>query len=123
GVQFWFSDRARIVLENADHAAQAYVEDNKTRIMLEIKPMAGDLRAVLTQASTDDPRFAPFFARQVAYRTLNQAAIITVGKDGVPRLIGGANLDKRPLDQRLPKPILPTLDNGAPGAFTTSGDR
>jgi two-component system nitrogen regulation sensor histidine kinase NtrY len=123
GVQFWFSDRARIVLENADHAAQAYVEDNKTRIMLEIKPMAGDLRAVLSQASTDDPRFAPFFARQVAYRTLNQAAIITVGKDRVLRLIGGANLDKRPLDQRVPVPLLPTLQNEAPVAFTTSGDR
>jgi len=123
GVQFWFSDRARIVLENADHVAQAYVDDNKERLNLEIKPMAGDLRDALSKVSTDDPIFAPYFARQVAYRTLNQAAIITVGKDGTRRLIGGANLDRRPLDQRVPTPMLPQLQNGEPIAFTTSGDR
>ena len=36
GVEFWFSDRARTVLENADSVAQAYVEENKQRIVADV---------------------------------------------------------------------------------------
>ena len=46
-VEFWFSERARVVLLNADRVAQTYVEEHKTRIANEIVPMAGDLRDAL----------------------------------------------------------------------------
>jgi two-component system, NtrC family, nitrogen regulation sensor histidine kinase NtrY len=123
GVEFWFSDRAKTVLVNADRVAQAYVQEHKERILGEISPMAGDLRNALGEASIDDPRFSEFFARQVAYRVLSEAAILSVGGDGQVRLIGGANLDKRPTSQRLPADVLPLLNDGQPRVTVNASDR
>lgn len=123
GVEFWFSDRVRTVLTNADRVAQAYVSENKARILGDIDPMAGDLRSALQQASLDDPRFSEFFAQQVAYRVLSEAAIIGVGEDDRIRLIGGANLDKRPLERRLPAALLDMLADGQPRVTADAQDR
>src|SRR5690606_38535227 len=43
GLQFWFSDRVRTVLDNADQVAQAYVRENSDRIRGDLVAMAGDL--------------------------------------------------------------------------------
>jgi two-component system nitrogen regulation sensor histidine kinase NtrY len=123
GVEFWFSDRARTVLENADRVAQAYVDENRQRIAGDIVPMAGDLTNALNIARIEDPRFREYFAQQVAFRTLDEAAILTVGEDNNLRLIAGANLDKRPLETRLPGAILPRLADGRPQVTTAAGDR
>ena len=122
GVEFWFSNRARTVLTSADRVAQAYVAENKERILGEVTPMAGDIRDALTRVSMDDPRFAQFFAQQVALRVLSEAAIVSIGNDNELRMIGGANLDKRPLDKRIPKTVLPLLADGEPRA-TAAPDR
>jgi two-component system nitrogen regulation sensor histidine kinase NtrY len=122
GVEFWFSDKARIVLVNADRVAQAYVQEHKERILGEIDPMAGDIRNALSQANLDDPRFSEFFARQVAYRVLSEAAILSVGSDQKVRLIGGANLDKRSVEARLPRDVIPLLKDGQP-RVTNATDR
>src|SRR3546814_2029131 len=45
GVEFWFSDRAQTVLENADRVAQAYVQENKQRIVNDLLAMASDRSA------------------------------------------------------------------------------
>ena len=122
-VQFWFSDKARAVLVNADRVAQAYVEENKQRIGADITPMAGDLANVLAVVALDDPRFSAAFARQVAYRNLSEAALVTVGDDGALRLLVGANLDGRPLEKRVPGGAR-VIRLGAPAAVSTAaGDR
>ena len=113
-VEFWFSERARVVLVNADRVAQTYVEEHKTRIANEIVPMAGDLRDALSRVSIYDPRFSEFFAQQVAYRLLVEAAIIEVGEDGRLRLMAGANLDKRPLSRRLRPELMPLRGDPRP---------
>ena len=113
-VEFWFSERARVVLLNADRVAQTYVEEHKTRIANEIVPMAGDLRDALSRVSIYDPRFSEFFAQQVAYRLLVEAAIIEVGEDGRLRLMAGANLDKRPLSRRLRPELMPLRGDPRP---------
>lgn len=123
GVEFWFSDKARTVLLSANRVAQAYVDENKSRILGDIEPMAGDIRNALNQANLDDPRFSEFFARQVAYRVLSEAAILSVGADHTVRLIGGANLDKRPIRLRLPKDVIPLLKDGQPRVAVNASDR
>jgi two-component system, NtrC family, nitrogen regulation sensor histidine kinase NtrY len=123
GVEFWFSDRVKTVLVNADRVAQAYVQEHKERILGEIVPMSGDLRNALEEASIDDPRFSEFFARQVAYRVLSEAAILSVGNDGQLRLIGGANLDKRPISLRLPPDLITLLNDGQPRVAVNARDR
>jgi len=123
GVEFWFSDRARTVLESADRVAQAYVDENKARILSEIEPMGKDTRDVLRQQGIEDPRFPEFFARQVAYRVLSEAAIISATKTGEIRLIGGANLDDRPIEKRLPRDVIGLLGDGQPRVTVRARDR
>ena len=114
GVQVVYSDQARTVLENADRVAQTYVSEHGKRLAAEDVAMAGDLLNALASAPADDPRWDAYFASQVFYRSLDQAAMIRVGADGGERLIWGANLDKRPLDERLPRALLPALADGKP---------
>jgi two-component system nitrogen regulation sensor histidine kinase NtrY len=123
GTQFWFSDKARVVLKSSESVAQAYVTESKERLLGDILAMSSDTRRVLSAMTMDDPRFAPFFARQIVYRGLSEAAIINIDRSGTPQLIALANLDKRPLDKRLPPASLPFLKGGQPRITAEAGDR
>lgn len=123
GVQFWFSQRTQTILDNAERAANAYVAENHQRISADSVAMAGDLRRDLSIISFDDPRFAEIFARQVAYRGLTEAAIVTSGKDGKPRTLVGAFLDKLPLEKRLPPAVIAAANQDKGAVVTNAGDR
>ncbi|SNS06425.1 two-component system, NtrC family, nitrogen regulation sensor histidine kinase NtrY [Sphingomonas laterariae] len=123
GVEFWFSDRARTVLENADSVAQAYVEENKQRIVADIVAMGGDVNGYAAEFGVDSPRFAEGLAWQVSARNLSEAAVVTIGADGTRRLIAGANLDNRPLELRLPAASIAELRQGRARVVTDAGDR
>ncbi len=123
GVAFWFSDSARVVLENSDRVARAYVSENEQRIRADIVPMLGDFRNALAQASIEDPRFIEFVAQQGRRRGLSEIAIIEIGKDGVRRAPLVALADVRSLERRLPNLAVPGLDRGDIWASTGSGDR
>lgn len=123
GTQFWFSDKARVVLRSSESVAQAYVKESKERLLGDIGAMSGDLRNILSAMTIDDPRFAPLYARQIAYRGLSESAIITIDRSGTPQLIALANLDKRPLEKRLPPATLPFLKDGQPRITAIAGDR
>ncbi|WP_420140700.1 ATP-binding protein [Sphingomonas sp.] len=114
GVEFWFSDRVRIVLLNADRVVQTYVAEHKAGLQDDNVAMRGDLLNALAMAPPDDPRWDTYFASQVFYRKLDQAAMIRVAADGSEQLIWGANLDGRPLERRLPKSLRPELADGKP---------
>ena len=123
GTQFWFSDKARVVLRSSESVAQAYVKEAKERLLGDIGAMSGDLRRILSGMTIDDPRFAPLYARQIVYRGLSESAIITIDRNGTPQLIALANLDNRPLIKRLPVATLPFLAGGQPRITADSGDR
>ncbi|WP_294395715.1 ATP-binding protein [uncultured Sphingomonas sp.] len=114
GVQFWFSDRAKVVLTNADRVAQTYIAEHKASLQDDNVAMRGDLLNALALAQPDDPRWDTYFASQVYYRKLDQAAVIRVVPDGSEQLIWGANLDRRSLEQRLQRLLLPQLKDGKP---------
>jgi two-component system nitrogen regulation sensor histidine kinase NtrY len=114
GVEFWFSDRVRVVLLNADRVVQTYIAEHKAGLQDDNVAMRGDLLNALAMAQPDDPRWDTYFASQVFYRKLDQAAMIRVTADGSEQLIWGANLDNRPLERRLPKELIPDLADGKP---------
>src|SRR3546814_8117959 len=58
GVQFWFSDNARSMLQNANGLARGYYEQNKKEVGDETVTMARDLRDYLSQAPVSSPPFA-----------------------------------------------------------------
>ena len=115
GVRFWFSDRASVVLQNADRVVQAYINEHRTDLWRNAAKMRGDLLNALAQASPDDPRWASYFAQQVAWRNLDQAAVIHVAPDNSEYPIWYANLAKNtPLDQLVSPAKLAEYDSPLP---------
>jgi two-component system nitrogen regulation sensor histidine kinase NtrY len=124
GVEFWFSDNAKVILVNADRVAQAYVRENKQRISGDASAMATDIARFLNEdGPIQDPRFAPGFAQQLLIRNLDEAAIVAVGRDGELRMLAGSFIRARPLSDRMALGVLPQLEVGKPLAYTNSSGR
>ena len=123
GVEFWFSDRARGMLENASSLAQGYYEEKQLAVSSETVTMAGDLRDYLQQANTQSPAFAEGYAWQVLSRNLSESAIVEVTAGQGPRTIAMVNPDARPVEKRVSADILARLQRGVPVVVTNAPDR
>ncbi|MFQ3665364.1 MAG: PAS domain-containing sensor histidine kinase [Sphingomonadaceae bacterium] len=122
GVQFWFSDRARTVLDNADRVAQAYVQENKARILDDIIAMGGDLSGYASEYGLPSEQFSEGLAFQVAARNLSEAAVFTVNGNG-PRIIAAVGLAGAPLAERLVGIELGDLEAGSAVVVGAARDR
>jgi two-component system nitrogen regulation sensor histidine kinase NtrY len=123
GTQFWFSDRARTVLENADRVAQVYANDNKARIQRDLGAMSSDVVGYINEYGVGSPYFAEGLFFQVVNRDLTEAAVINVGANSAPNVIAAVNLDSRPLEKRFPAAVLSSLRGGESRVVTDAGDR
>ena len=123
GVQFWFSDRARTVLENADRVAQIYASENMERINRDIVAMGGDVVEDINDFGLDAPVFSEGLFRQVVLRDLTEAAIVNVGRNSGLQTLAVVNFDERPLDKRFPARVLSSLRGGETHVVTDAGDR
>ena len=103
GLEFWFSDKARGMIENTVTVARSTYNHEVERVTLETLTMAGDLAAYLRAVPIDDPRFAEGFGRQVLNRNLSEAIILHVGNDGVIRSLALVNPYDRPLEKVIAK--------------------
>lgn len=124
GVQFWFSDQARGMLQNANSLAQGYYQEKRQNVANETSTMAGDLRNYLdeTGSSTQSPAFAEGYALQVLGRNLSESAIIEIAPSG-PKTIAMVNPDARPVEQRVSSAILAELAAGKAVVVSDSTDR
>ena len=127
GLEFWFSDRARGMLENTVVLARSTYDGEVQRVANETVTMSGDLAGYLAQVPIDDPRFADGFARQVLNRNLSEAAIINIGADGHIRTLGLVNPYDRSMDGVVPpqkiaelarNPSIPIISSDRIGALT-----
>src|SRR3954449_3598370 len=82
GLEFWFSNRARNMLEGTVQVAQSTYRYELGQVGVQTTTMAGDLVGYLQQFPIDDPRFQTGLAYQVYQRSLNEAAILNVGAKG-----------------------------------------
>jgi two-component system nitrogen regulation sensor histidine kinase NtrY len=112
GVQFWFSDSARGMLQNASDFARGYYEQNLREVGDETLTMASDLRDYLGQSKVSSPKFAEGYIYQVVTRKLNRSAIIEVGKDGVARTAATVDPDRRSARDILTKEVIGRLARG-----------
>jgi two-component system nitrogen regulation sensor histidine kinase NtrY len=123
GVQFWFSDSARGMLQNASDFARGYYEQNVREVGDETLTMASDLRDYLAQQSVSSPKFAEGYIYQVVTRKLNRSAIIEIGKDGVARTAATVDPDSRPAEQILSKAVIDKLAGGENVVVNTRPDQ
>ena len=82
GVEFWFSDSSRGLLENANKLARGYYEQAQRDVGYETVAMAEDLEDYLRQQSIASPGFGEFYSYQMVNRKLTKSAILQRGEDG-----------------------------------------
>ena len=123
GVEFWFSDRARGMLENATTLAQENSKAELNRVSNETTTMGGDLADYLHANSLDDKRFSQYYGYQVYRRNLSEAVIARVGSDGQTRVLAMVNLYDRPLDKVITPEIVASIKRGTPSVIIQSQDR
>ncbi|MGB3379913.1 sensor histidine kinase [Allopontixanthobacter sediminis] len=85
GVDFWFSDDSRGLMQNANALAENYYEQNQLEVANETVAMASDMRYWLEQRTLADSGFADFYRYQAQGRDLNESAILQELPDGTLR--------------------------------------
>jgi two-component system nitrogen regulation sensor histidine kinase NtrY len=99
GLEFWFSDRARGMLENTVQLAQSTYTGEVNRVGAEAVAMSGDLSGALTDYPMASPQFEEYLARQTYNRSLNESAIIRIGPNGQVDISRGINYFDGLIDQ------------------------
>ncbi|MFL6830536.1 MAG: ATP-binding protein [Sphingomicrobium sp.] len=124
GLEFWFSDRARGMLENTVQVARASYDREAERVANETVTASADLAGYLRMTTIDDPRFAEAFARnQVLNRNLSEAIIFTYGPDRQIRTLALVNPYDRPLDKVITPRAIGQLSNNRQSVPVNSPDR
>ncbi|HYI48181.1 MAG TPA: ATP-binding protein [Allosphingosinicella sp.] len=122
-LQFWYSNRARTVLDSAEVVAQTYVAEHRRRMANELPTMQLNVIENINVYGLDTATFGDTMLSQVAFRDLTEAAIFRVTPRGDIQTIAVVNFDQRPIEQRLPRSVLPSLRTGQPRIVTDAGDR
>lgn len=103
GLEFWFSNRARSMLENTVQVAQISYTREVDRVSAETLEASKNLADYFRAGLFEDPRFPDAFAKlQVLNRGLSEAIIFTYGADKQIRTLALVNPYDRPLDQVIP---------------------
>lgn len=123
GVDFWFSDESRGLMENANALAQNYYDANQRDVEQNTVIMASDMRDTLARVPITDPDFPDFYAYQVQAREISESAILQRMVDGSLRTAVALNLtqDNNPL--AFSREALPKLDRGDVAVVVGSAER
>ena len=120
GVEFWFSDKSRGLLENANQLARGFYEQTQRDMEYESLAMAADLREELSQVAPASAEFQDYYLYQVLHRKIDESTILQKRADG--------GLDKAaftrgeaPLSE-ISANVLRQLDRGEAISVSSSGN-
>jgi two-component system nitrogen regulation sensor histidine kinase NtrY len=82
GLEFWFSDRAKGMLENSVQVATGAYRYGLGQVATDATLMSQDMAEGLQKVGLDDPQVGPALFQQVALRSLNEAAILNLDPNG-----------------------------------------
>ena len=123
GVEFWFSDSSRGILENANSLASGYYEENQKEVGDETVAMANDLRLNMQEAALTSAAFVDNFYIQVLYRKLNESAILQQTADGELHILAIADPDEDSERERISDETLQRLRAGEKVVVIPAQDR
>ncbi|MBX7481242.1 sensor histidine kinase [Qipengyuania qiaonensis] len=123
GVDFWFSDDSRGLMENANRLAENYYEENQLDLANETVSMAMDMRSILGRLEITDPNFAVLYQYQAEPRDVVESAILQAMPDRTMRtaVVYGLNEDSDP--RAFAQESLAQLSNGEQVAVRGSPER
>jgi two-component system nitrogen regulation sensor histidine kinase NtrY len=124
GLEFWFSNRARSMLENTVQVAQSTYRYELGRVGGEATAMAGNMAEGLSRVPIDDPRVFQALAAQTYLRSLNEAALLKINAQGEVQTLAvatgsyGSTIDARRIKAAAAKlsslPENATVDTATP---------
>ena len=123
GVQFWFSDDSRGILENANNLAEGYYNENLRGVGNNAVAMAGDMRFIMQTVPVASNEFIDQFLYQTYSRELSEAAIIRLPEDGEYRLIALADPDDDRERQRITNEAVAPLRDGQSFTVASTPER
>jgi two-component system nitrogen regulation sensor histidine kinase NtrY len=123
GTNFWFSDRARGMLENATNIARDAHRQELERVSTETFTMGGDLANYLNEIPIDSPAFSENFARQVYYRNLSESILLRVVANDRIQALALVNPYDRPLENVVTPAMIAELRKGQDAIVVPSADR
>ncbi|QFT77927.1 Sensor histidine kinase YycG [Erythrobacter sp. THAF29] len=112
GVDFWFSDESRGLLDNSNQVAQSYYDANQRDVEQNTITMATDMRDILARVPLTDPDFPDFYAYQAQAREISESALLQRMDDGSLRIAAILAIleDNDPIE--FSEAALPRLDAG-----------
>ena len=123
GVDFWFSDDSRGLMQNANALATEYYEQNQLEVANETVAMAGDMRFYFERRTLADADFADFYRYQAQGRDLTESAILQAQPDGSLRTAAMFDLRADNEPQKLPDSLFKRLREGEQVVVQGSPDR
>jgi two-component system nitrogen regulation sensor histidine kinase NtrY len=123
GVDFWFSDESRGLMENANALAQSYYDANQRDVEQNTITMATDMRDILARVPLTDPDFPDFYAYQAQAREISESAVLQRIGDGSFRTAAALNLTQDNSPLRFSREALPQLDRGNLAVVVGSPER
>jgi two-component system, NtrC family, nitrogen regulation sensor histidine kinase NtrY len=123
GVEFWFSDSSRGLLENANKLARGYYEQVQRDVGYESISMAEDFREVLGREPITSPTFAEFYAGQIYRRKLNASALLQKAPDGKLRTLAIVDPSGEWSADDVPAQAIRKVDAGEAMDVTSDADK
>jgi two-component system, NtrC family, nitrogen regulation sensor histidine kinase NtrY len=122
GFDFWYSQKARGIFENANTLAQTYYREKQQAIINETEVMAGDINLNLGVAPIQSDEFQSSFGFQVYQRGLSQGAILRITpKLGVQSLAIADRGKQPPMASWIPQDVVKTLLEKRQTVFRDAG--
>ena len=123
GVDFWFSDQSRGLMENANALAKNYYDANQRGVEQNTITMATDMRDILSRVPITDPDFPDFYAYQAQAREISESAVLQRMPDGSFRTAVALNLSRDNSPLAFSRAALPRLDRGELAVVIGSPER
>ncbi|MGA1799157.1 ATP-binding protein [Sphingomonas sp. 4RDLI-65] len=123
GVQFWYSDQARGMLENATALAQSSYARQLSRWEEATVTMAADMSGYLEAKSLQSPDFSGYFLQQVYYRSLSEAALFKVTPQNEIQTFAVVDPYKIDFARQVTPQSIAQLRGGKSAVVAVTGDR
>lgn len=123
GLEFWFSNRAQTVLNQAQNTAAIYEREHRERLQDDMEAMGVDIVRGLNAFGPTSADFQTLLLQQVAIRQLREAAIFTLSDRGEWITYAVVNFDNRPIEQRFAPREAQALQAGQVSIKISKADR
>ena len=114
GVDFWFSDSSRGVMQNANALARGYYEQNQVQVADNTVSMANVMQYYLQRYPLTEPAVTDVYSQQVNQLELNESAILQQVPDGSFRLAVVSNISSDDRVTKVAAAAVPELKAGNP---------